>query len=113
MSEVEFLVKLRDAACMIKDACETKLETLAPVGVKQASVLEETFTCLSFEAQRGEKLGEFETANKENNDGDKFQQAWNILTKSNAAIDHRYHGTNYAFAYWTYADRIFRQKLKK
>jgi hypothetical protein len=36
-SEVEFLVKLRDAAAMILDGCESRLESLAPAGVRQAS----------------------------------------------------------------------------
>jgi hypothetical protein len=30
--EVDFLVKLRDAACLIKDACEEQLEKMAPPG---------------------------------------------------------------------------------
>jgi hypothetical protein len=31
-TDVDFLVKLRDAACLIKDACEERLESLAPPG---------------------------------------------------------------------------------
>jgi len=34
MSEVDFLVKLRDAACMVHDACEERLQTFGPPGVK-------------------------------------------------------------------------------
>lgn len=34
MSDVDFLVALRDAACMIKDACEAQLERMAPVEVR-------------------------------------------------------------------------------
>lgn len=30
MSDVNFVVKLRDAACMVKDACEEYLEKMAP-----------------------------------------------------------------------------------
>jgi len=37
VSEVDFLVKLRDAACIIKDACEARLDDLAPKGVKSFS----------------------------------------------------------------------------
>jgi len=29
-SEIDFLVKVRDAAAMVMDACETRLETLGP-----------------------------------------------------------------------------------
>jgi hypothetical protein len=37
MSEVDFLVKLRDAACMIKDACDERLEKMAPAGVQKGA----------------------------------------------------------------------------
>jgi hypothetical protein len=34
LSEADFLVKLRDGATMIADACQERLEKLAPAGVK-------------------------------------------------------------------------------
>lgn len=34
MGEIDFLIKVRDAACMIKDACEERIEELAPKNVK-------------------------------------------------------------------------------
>ena len=80
---------------------------------QSAAVLEATFDCLKFEAARGEKLGDYETASKKNNVSEKFQTAFNILSQSNSTISNRYHGQGYAYAYWLYGDRIFRQKLKK
>lgn len=60
-SEIEFLVKLRDAAAMIMDSCEGRLEALAPAEMK-TSVPEETFLNLKYEEQNSEKLGIFQTA---------------------------------------------------
>jgi len=118
MSEarINALVKTRDGLRMAADAIDEYLEIMAPAGVKQASaasaVKEETFNILTFELQKGERLGDYATASKKNNIPDKWAQAFNILRQANAAINNRYHGRNYEFAYWIYQERIFRQKLK-
>ena len=80
---------------------------------EDVAVKEETFTCLKFEPQKGAKLGDFETATQKNNTPDHWNTAFNILTKSNATINNRYHGLGYQFSYWIYGDRIFRQVLKR
>jgi hypothetical protein len=111
MSNIDFLVKLRDAACMIKDACEEQLEKMAPA--KLMAVKEEVFNILKFEAQKGEKLGEFETADKRNSAEQNWNHAFDILKSANAGINARYHGSDYVYSYWLYKDRVFRQKLKE
>jgi hypothetical protein len=81
---------------------------------------EQTFNVLKFEAQSGAKLGEYEVAHKANNPPDAWQvgidkwtYAYNVLEKSKATIDNRYHGEGYVFAYWLFGeDKIYRQKLK-
>lgn len=115
MNSVDFLVKLRDAACMIQDACEEYLEKLAPPQVKQVSAIkEETFNSLKFEPQQGVKIGKYDVAYKANNIEDKWTQAYNILKKNNNTINNRYHGENYEFSYWLYGEgKIYRQKLKQ
>ena len=112
--QIEFLVKLRDGAQMIADSTNEFLESLVPSETQEerTAVIETTFTTLKFEPQKGEKLGAYETAYKKSNIPDKFQCAFNILSKSNAIISNRYYGTRYACGYWIYNDRIFRQKLK-
>jgi hypothetical protein len=115
--QVEFLVKLRDAALMIADAANEFIDSLAPPEVKEknqaAAVQEVTFTTLRFEPQQGAKLGDFEVAYKQNNLSDKWQSAYNILRNSNATIKDRYHGETYQYSYWLYGeDKIYRQKLK-
>lgn len=108
---VDFLVKLRDAAHMIADACEEHIERLAPSETKQAAVKEATFDILKFEKHQGAKIGEFEVAYKANNLPDKWDSAFSVLRQNNATIKSRYHGEGYAFAYWLYAaDTIYRQK---
>jgi hypothetical protein len=87
-------------------------EPSAAKEAKPAAVSETTFSILLFEAQKGEKLGDFETASLKNNIPDKWNQAFNILRQSNATINSRYHGEGYICSYWIYGDRIFRQKLK-
>ncbi|MCW4046359.1 MAG: hypothetical protein NWE99_02185 [Candidatus Bathyarchaeota archaeon] len=116
--QVEFLVKLRDASRMIAEAANEYIDALAPPAVKEAqkvttTVQEATFTILKFEPQQGAKLGQFEVAYKQNNLPDKWQNAYNILRNSNATIQNRYHGEDYQYSYWLYAeDKIYRQKLK-
>jgi len=108
---VDFLVKLRDAATMIADACEEQLEKQAPKDV--VAVNEETFTILKFEDAKGERLGEFQIAHKSSNLPDKWSHAHNVLREANATIKERYHGEGYAFSYWLYGeDKIYRQKRK-
>jgi len=113
MSSVEFFVKLRDAACMIQDACEEYLEKLSPETKQEQAVREETFTCLKFEPQQGAKIGEYEVAYKANNIEDKWTHAFNVLKQNNSTINSRYHGEGYAYSYWLYGEnKIYRQKLK-
>jgi len=96
MSNVDFLVKLRDACQMITDAANEYLERLAPSETKQpVAVMEETFNILMFEKQQGAKIGEFEVAYKANNLPDKWASAWNVLRQNNATINSRYHGEGY------------------
>lgn len=118
LSETE--EKVIDAVLNLANALEAaavdvkqRIGELIGTEAKQpAAVSETTFSILSFEAQKGEKLGDYETASSKNNISDKWNQAFNILRQSNATINHRYHGETYQFSYWIYGDRIFRQKLK-
>jgi len=83
--------------------------------VKEAvAVKEETFHTLKFEKQQGAKIGEYEVAYKRQNIPAKFQQAFNILSKSNATISSRYHGEGYVYSYWLYGEaKIYKQRLKR
>ena len=116
--EVEALVRLRDAFSMASEALNDLIDSKAPKEIKDdlPKVNEETFLGLKFEAQQGSKLGSFEVAYKANteNPSDKWQNAYDLLSKGNATIKDRYHGKSYEFAYWLYGEgKIYRQKLKQ
>ena len=94
-------------------ACDVKQRIAGLIGIKEtATVKEEPFTGLEFKPQKGEKLGEFEVANRQQNIPEKFNVALNILRQNNSTISNRYHGSGYQFGYWIYNEIIFRQKLK-
>jgi len=77
-------------------------------------VPEQTFLTLKWEPAKGERLGEFEVANKNSNLPDKWSHAYKILRQNNAVINSRYHAPNYEHSYWLYGeDRIYRQKRKQ
>jgi hypothetical protein len=114
MAEVDFLVKIRDAACMVKDACEEKLERLAPTNRStQVQINEEFFQALFYEKRTTGRLGEHEDAMKEKNDATKFQPVFDFLVRAQATIGSRFHQRDYVYGYWIYGPRIFRKKLSQ
>lgn len=103
----ELLNKIGQAQA-IKDT-EKKSEPM-----QNSGAIELTFTTLKFENQKGNQLGDFEVAYKQNNLPEKWQSAYNILRVNNSTIKDRYYGEGYEYRYWLYSEgRIYRQKLKK
>lgn len=82
-------------------------------GGSEPATSEAVFNALRFESHKGEKLAEFETADKQGNVEQNWTHAFNILKASNSTINNRYHGADFTHTYWLYQDRIFRQKLKQ
>lgn len=81
---------------------------------KAGFVKEITFSILTFDNQKGSRLGDFQVAYKAKNLPEKFSPAYGILKANNATIANRYRGPNYNFSYWLFnaKDRIYRQKVK-
>jgi hypothetical protein len=78
----------------------------------KAKVLEENFSCLTFEKKSGGKLGEYEVAYKSHNLPDKWVHALGILRQNNAVIEARFHEEGYEFSYWLFReDMIYRKNL--
>lgn len=77
---VDFLVKMRDAATMIADACNEELEKIAPSSIKYN---EEAVNKLPWETKTGSK-GEYQQTSKQttNNHPD-FQALQAIVKKKN------------------------------
>ena len=77
---VEFLVKLRDGALMIVDACNGQLQKIVPPDMKYTP---KDFDKLFWENREGAK-GLFQrTSKKTNNNSEVFQSLQNILKQHN------------------------------
>jgi hypothetical protein len=106
-SPIDFCNGLEALAVNLRRQLQVTAKTEA-----KASILEENFSCLTYEKQTGAKLGEYEVAFKSHNLPDKFSHALGILKQNNAVIDHRFHLEGYTFAYWLYGEeKIYRKKL--
>ena len=95
-----------------------QIEKLVGSEVKsKAKISEETFNILKWDNEKGERLGDFQTAYKNKNVLESWQHAYNILKQANAVIGNRFHEQGYEYAYWIYPekyeDRIFRKKLNE
>ncbi len=113
--QTDFFNAIEAAAVSAKRQIAEIFEVTTSVAVKEekAAVLEETFTILKFEPQQGVKLGTYEVAYAPNNIPEKFNHAYDVLSKSNATIKNRYVGKCYAYSYWLYGSgKIYRQKLR-
>lgn len=80
MSNVDFLVKLRDAATMIADAANEQLEKMAPPEVKYD---EADFEKLFWETKEGSKGPYEQTSKKATNNHEIFQLLQKILKERN------------------------------
>jgi hypothetical protein len=91
MSSVEFVTKLHDAACMIKDACEEYLETMQQSGSKRAYAW--TPEKIQWSDKTGEK-GPFQISEDANNP--EFRELLKDLAAHKGKLfrDH--------FFYWTF-----------
>jgi len=110
----EMLAQIRNAFQGATEAIDAYINFLSKPMEPTSFAKEETFTILKFEPAKGERLGEFEVAQKNSNLPDKWSHAYNILRQNNAVINSRYSGPSYQFSYWLYGeDRIYRQKRKQ
>jgi hypothetical protein len=101
---------------MASEALNDLIDSMAPKEAREekTAVNEEILSILKYESQQGIKLGEFEVAYKQTNVTEKFQNAFEVLSKSNATIQSRYHGKEYVYSYWLFGEgKIYRQKLKE
>lgn len=76
---------------------------------------ENTFLILSWQDERGSRLGDYQVAYKNMNLLEKWLHAFNILKANSSLIANSFHEEGYSFHYWVYPekydDRIFRKKL--
>ena len=107
MASVDFLVKLRDAAVMISDACEEYLEKLAPKEEKKDA---HKYDSLFWETKQGNK-GEYEqTSEKANGNSELWQdlKSWLEKNQGKARLGE--------FFFWQFSNEpttVGRKKTKK
>ena len=93
-----------------------QIQTITKTEVK-ATLSEDTFSILKWDNEKGERLGDFQVAYKQQNIPEKWQHCFNILKANNSLIANRFHEQGYVHAYWIfpdkYPDRIFRKRLEK
>jgi len=107
---------LLDLVTAIESACVDFKQRIAQkhgVTDQEAPAVSEINFSLNFTEFNTQKLGTFEVTEENANTREKWIRALNILKQTNATISTRYHGENYAFAYWLYNGKIYRQKLKR
>ena len=99
-------------ACCVK--LRRQIEKLLGSEVKP-KILEETFTVLKWQSEKGSRLGDYEVAYKSQNVLDNWVHAFNILKANNSVIGNPFYEEGYQYRYWIfpekYGDRIFRKKL--
>lgn len=76
MTSVEFLVKMRDGATIIVDACNEELEKKAPVEVKCD---QKDFDALAWTEKEGTKAAYEQTTEEANQNNDTFRALQQIL----------------------------------
>jgi hypothetical protein len=94
-------------------AARQRLKEAKPPKKETPSVVEQTFLCLKFEPQQGQRIGPYDVAYEPQNLPSNWTHAMNILKANNAVIEKRYRGPGYQYSYWLFGDhKIYRQKLK-
>ena len=94
MSEIEFLVKLRDATQQIADATNEYLETMAPVDMRELG----DFDGLKWTQKDGSKGPYQQTSKEANNNSKEFQTLQEKLKEKNGFWQTK------SFKFWTHRD---------
>lgn len=107
-----------DLLPVLKDFVGIRVDTSKPLENPEPRPIipEDTFSVLTWQDEKGVKLGDYQTAYVNVNLPDKFRPAFNVLKSNNAVIRNPFHLKGYSFRYWIfpdkYTDRIFRKKLE-
>ena len=92
-----------------------KSETPQATEPQKNLVFETVFSNLNWSNENGAKLGAYQTALEQDNDPEKWKNAYNTLNANNATISNRFQKEAYQNSYWLFDKteyKIFRQKLK-
>jgi hypothetical protein len=100
----------QEASCV---GAKQKIAKLVKVETSKVAISEGPFLNLKYEQAKGNRIGEYEIAYKNQNKPE-WQHAYNVLATNNAGIDNSFSEESWAYRYWIYPknqDRFYR-KLK-
>ena len=112
-----FAEEIVDFCNAAESACaklRLQIEKLLGTEVK-ARILEDRFSTLKWQDEKGSKLGDYQVAHAKHNFPENWNHAFSFLKANNSFIAKPFHEEGYEFGYWIYpqkySDRIFRKKL--
>ena len=97
---------LENAGIELKEAVSELLDC-------EVGLSEEVFTILKWNKRNSDKLGEYEVAERKENDPHAFDHAYNILRVNNADIRNHFGCKEWQYYYWIFEnapDLIFRKR---
>jgi len=97
---------LENAGIELKEAVSELLDC-------EVGLSEEVFTILKWNKRNSDKLGEYEVAERKENDPHAFNHAYNILKVNKADIRNHFGSEEWQYYYWIYEnapDLIFRKR---
>jgi len=119
MSEDRFekvLGLLADFATAIEAECVRLKQSIKELAEHELGLKEEIFNILKWNKRKSDKLGEYEVAERKENDSNAFNHAYNILKVNHADIKHHFGSKEWNYYYWIFEnapDLIFRKKRVK
>jgi len=107
------LALLIDLGNALENAGVELKEAVSELVDYQLGLSEEVFTILKWNKRKSDKLGEYEVAERKENDPHAFNHAYNILRENNASIKNHFGSKEWEYYYWIYEnapDLIFRKR---
>ena len=107
------LALLIDLGNALENAGVELKEAVSELVDYELGLSEEVFTILKWNKRKSDKLGEYEVAEKKENDPHAFNHAYNILKVNNADIKNHFGSKDWNYYYWIFEnapDLIFRKR---
>jgi len=107
------LALLIDLGNALENAGVDLKEAVSELVDYELGLSEEVFTILKWNKRKSDKLGEYEVAEKKENDPHAFNHAYNILKVNNADIKNHFGSKDWNYYYWIFEnapDLIFRKR---
>jgi len=113
MADEKILQLLADFMTAIEAAAVQFKQELNKIAEHEFGLSENPFTVLKWKPITGNRLGEFEVAEKAENDNQAWENAYQILKNRNATLKNHLGDKDWTYYYWLYdrtSDRIYRKR---